>query len=393
MRMTAIKTLTNALQRNIARVLPGWGMGSAKHNHACDFGWPEQISFSQFYRAYCRNGLASAAVDKTVAKTWETMPVLWETEKPAESQLEADVAKHFQNRRIWQSLMNADRRSMVGAYAGAILILADGKALDQPVDRVPGNIEGLVRIIPAWQGQLKVAEYDNIQTSPTYGEPKFFSFEESEMMDGGGRRQVKVHPDRVIIWSEDGTVSGRSALEPGFNDLIDAEKVKGAGGEGFWKTSRGAPLITAPDGMSLEEVVKGMGAVDVPEAMDKINSQLEDFQSGFDKGLMLGGMNAEPLTITLPQPEGFFNIPVQSFAASMQMPVRILIGNQTGERASTEDSREWAQTNMSRRENICLPLIRELVARLVRWGILPERDWTVGWDDLTEATAGEKMDR
>lgn len=193
--------------------------------------------------------------------------------------------------------------------------------------------------------------------------------------------------------SNDGSMACQSALEPGFNDLLDAEKVKGAGGEGFWKTSRGAPIIEAPQGMSPENFMKMMGVKTGGEALDKINEQIDSFQSGFDKGLMLGGMTAKPMQISLPSPEHFFSAPVQCFAASLQIPIKILLGSQTGERASTEDSKEWAKTCNSRRVDRCVPLIADLIERLVLWGLLADKDWTVGWTDLTEDSASEKMAR
>lgn len=393
--MGAYKSIMNRAERTLSTIFPGVFQASAKHDHYRDFGWPDALGFNEFYRMYCRNGLAASAVDKTIAKTWETMPALWETEKPNNTPLEQQVRQHFGKLRIWQALANVDRRSMVGAYAGAILLLADGKKLSEPVDRVPGAVEGLAGIIPAWEGQLSVVEWDLKDDSPTYGNPVAYQFSESSVgaNDNGSRRLVRIHPDRVLIWSEDGTTNGRSTLEPGFNDLIDAEKVKGAGGEGFWKSARGAPVIEAPNGMSMQDVLKGFGAATPAEAIDKINDQIDDFQQGFDKGLMLGGMTAKPMSITLPQPKEFFNIAVQSFAASMQIPIRILLGNETGERASTEDAREWAQANMGRRENMVIPMLDELLRRLVQWGILPARQWVIGWASLLDVTPDQQLDR
>lgn len=387
--------VTNSIRDRAARFFPGVFGASMKHDHYKDFGWPDDLGFDQFHRMYSRNGLATAAVDKTIAKTWESLPGLWETEKPAESKLEEAIRKHLTSIRFWQAVSNVDRRGMIGAYSGAILLLGDGKKLEEPVDRVNGGILGLAGIIPAWEGQIKAVEWDNREDSPTYGAVTAYQFDEAAVGDPSNtaKRGVRIHPDRIVIWSEDGTINGRSTLEPGFNDLIDAEKVKGAGGEGFWKSSRGAPVIEAAAGMKPDDIVKMMAAQNTDDARDKLNERADDFQSGFDKMLMLGGLTATPLTITLPAPEHFFNIPVMSFAASMQIPVRILIGNQTGERASTEDAREWAQVCMGRRENIVLPCLYELIGRLVKWGILPAKDWTIGWASLLDATPDQQLDR
>ena len=136
-----------------------------------------------------------------------------------------------------------------------------------------------------------------------------------------------------------------------------------------------------------------MGAHSNSEALDKINEQVDDFQGGFDKALMLGGFKVSPMTITLPQPKEFFEVNAQSFAASMQIPYKVLVGNITGERASTEDAREWARTCMSRRVNLAIPQIEDFVRRLVAWGALPKGEWTVGWPSLLDATPDELLDR
>ena len=99
------------------------------------------------------------------------------------------------------------------------------------------------------------------------------------------------------------------------------------------------------------------------------------------------------MQVNLPSPEHFFAIALQSFAATFSAPLKILVGSQTGERASTEDSAEWAKVNMSRRTNRVIPRIRAFVARLERFSILPARDWHLEWVDLTESSMGEKIDR
>lgn len=384
-----------AIRERLARAFPSaFGM-STKHDYAKDYGWPEELCFQHFYRMYSRSGIAAAAVDKTVAKTWQTMPALWESEKPTESTGEAAIRKHFAKRKIWRALMDADRRSMVGCYAGAIILLRDGKQLSEPVDRVARGIENVVGIIPAWEGQLEVADWDNVETSETYGEPLWFQFNEQAVGDPTttSRNSVRIHRDRILIWSDDGTLNCRSALEPGFNDLTDAEKIKGAGGEGFWKSARGAPIVEAQQGTSISDVMTGMGFTTPQEAKDALDQKADDFQSGFDKFLMMGGFTVKPLNIVLPQPKEFWEPCVQSFAASLGIPFKELVGNITGERASTEDADSWARTCASRRANRVVPVLQEMIDRFVRWGILEAKDWTIGWDDLLDASPDDKLSR
>lgn len=389
-----MQSLMNSVRR-IETLFPGW-WGEAKHNHYADYGWPVSLSFQQLHAMYLRNGLAKSAVDKTILKTWQSSPEIWESEEPAESTIESDIRQRFSDLNLWRALADADRRSIVGGYAGVILRYADSRTFAEPVERVGGGLDGLVELVPVWAGQLAVSRWNADQTSIDYGKPAMFTFNEAAIRSqsdiSGQPRVFDVHPDRVLIWSADGTVYARSAIEAGYNDLIDAEKIKGAGGEGFWKNAKAAPVFEMDKEARLADMARSMGVAE-SEIADAMNDQVGDWQKGFDRLLMLQGMTAKTLSITLPSPEHFFATAVQSFAASMMIPQKILVGNQTGERASTEDQEDWARVNMARRESVCLPLIRDLLMRLERASILPERDWHIEWDDLTDSSPSEKMDR
>ncbi len=397
--MSVLRLVVNEGYRRLDRIFPGF-FAEAKHDHYRDFGYPTTLEFKQFYAMYCRNGLARAAVNKTVAKTWQDEPFLLEKERDGsqggeddETPLEKEIRTRFSALRLWQKLAESDRRGLVGRYGGAILRFADGKPFEQPVDRVPGGLDGLVEVIPAWEGQLQVSQWDTDQRSPSYGQPTMFRFNEADVSGESKQpRQFSLHPDRVVIWSQDGTVNCGSFLEPGYNDLMTIEKIIGAGGEGFWKNAKSAPVLEVDKDAKVAEMAKAMG-VPITELADKMNEQVADWQKGFDQLLMVQGMQAKTLGVTLPSPEHFFGVAVQSFSASISMPTKILVGMQTGERASTEDAEEWAQTNMSRRNDIVIPNTMTLVERLVRVGILPEKDWFLDWTDLTETSMAEKIDR
>lgn len=397
--MTALRLVVNEATRSLGRMFPAFFPGNVKHDHFKDFGYPENLTFNDLYRMFRRNGIASAGVNKTILKTWQQSPWLLEKERDGsegttkkETPLEADLRQRFEDLRLWQNLAEADRRSLVGRYAGLILRLADGATFDQPVGRVGGGLDGIVELIPSWEGQLEVAEWDQDQRSPTYGEPTMYQFTEAAVGDSKVKRLARIHPDRILVWSADGTLDGESYLGPGYNDLMTLEKISGAGGEGFWKNAKSAPVLEVDKDADILSMASTMGVQ--PEGIaDAMNEQVEAFQQGFDKLLMLKGIQAKTLSVNLPSPEHFFGVALQSFAASIMMPVKILVGNQTGERASSEDAEDWAQTVMSRRATVVIPNIMALVKRLERFGILPEKDWFLDWQDLTEASMGEKIDR
>jgi hypothetical protein len=378
--------------RNIAELFPGY-FGQLKHNYKKDFGWPEHVGFKNFFGMYQRNGLAKAAVHKTATKTWEDWPKLVNDSSDRNNDSEKAVMRHLRKLRAWQKMAEADRRAMVGGYSALILRFADGRKPEQPVGPLTG-IVSLVEIVPAWAEQIVVSEWDTDVMSETYGQPKMFQFNEMELSENrqinGKVRSFMVHPSRVVIWSSDGTVYGRSLLEAGYNDLIDMEKIKGAGGEGFWKNAKAAPVLEVDKDANLREMATAMG-VEEDGILEAMNKQVENYSKGFDNVLMVQGIQAKPMNVQLSVPESFFMVALMSYAASVEMPLKILVGSQSGERASTEDAREWAQTTNARRVNFVMPLIEAFIERLVEANVLVG-DWAVSWSDLTKATLAEKLE-
>lgn len=368
---------------------------NAKHHLNFDFGYPEteELEFFAFYDLWRRNGIAHALVTKTGYKTWQENPALVERDEDhEETGLEAEIRKHFGDIRFWQALHEADMRSMVGRYAGVIFQLGDGKRYNDPVETVPGGIGGLISVLPAWEGQLEPSDWDGDPNSPTYGQPKMFRFNESSVDPEQGKvRSFTVHPDRVYVWSKDRTTWGESKLEACYNAMIDIEKIRGAGAEGFWKNAKSQPVLTASEHVDFNQLAQMLGTdIDgLPDALDEVVTR---WTKGFDQSLILQQMEAKTLGVTLPQPKEFYDTAVQEIAASWPIPHKILVGMQTGERASLEDMREWAQTNAARRQTMVIPNIMDIVQRFEAWGILPERDWALHWSDLLSVSQTEKLD-
>lgn len=395
-----VRLANRAPARDLSALFPNHFETQTKHNHYRDFGFPSVLSFKLLHNMFRRNGIARAGINKTVDKTWETSPFLLEQErdgsqtiKPKETPLEKTIRLAFKRLRFWTKLADADSNSLVSGYSGLILRFADGRPLNEPVESVPKGIDGLVEVIPVWSDQLTPLEWDQNDTSPTYGQVLMYEFKEAAVKRKTGSnpgRTLKIHPSRVVIWSKDGTTDCDSLLEPGYNDLVTIEKIVGAGGEGFWKNAKSAPVFEIDPKVDVGQLQKDMG-LKGQELIDALNEQVEAYQKGFDEMLLVQGIQTKQLNVTLADPASPFSVAVQSFSASISMPMKILIGMQTGERASTEDAQEWSRTIMSRRSKYVEPCILAVVQRLVEVGCLDAKDWYVDWDDLTESSSEAKF--
>lgn len=390
--------VANMLMREFLSSIQPFSTDAKRPTAWADYGYPRHLEFSDYWSMYRRNGIAKAMVQKKADRSWQTYPVLLENEEPHDmTPWEKEVKQLFDRTQFWKMLKGTDVRNRVGKYSGLIYIFADGKRPDEPVDRVPGGVNGLIKVIPCYESQLEPSQWDTNPNSPTYGEPSMYQFNETAIGDHSGvnpGRVMTVHPSRVQIWAEgadDGTIYGVPCLEGGFNALLTLEKIIGAGGEGFWKNARSPMKLTIDKDAQLSQLATMLGT-DVSGIADKLDEVLADFNSGLDKGLSLQGIDAENLTIELPNPKEFFDIAMQEAAASEDYPLPVLLGHQTGERASSEDSKEFDGMIMARRETFVIPQINHAIRHLMDVGVIkPKEDWFLDWDDLTEQTAAEKL--
>lgn len=361
---------------------------STKHDHAKDFGWPENVTFAQLHRMYERNDLAKAAVKKTTEKTFQNLPEVYRGEDP-----DADIAAAFDRLGLWDKMADTDEYAQVGGYAGLILRIADGKRFNEPVEG-PHPLDDLVEVIPAWSEQLKVSEWNLDEADADgYGKPKWFTFNEAAVTREGANRSVTVHPDRVLIWSPNGDVHAPSTLLSGYNNLLDMEKISGAGGEGFWKTAAARLNIEIDKDTDFQAFKQAVEASDPSKTFQQIlDEKANKLNSGFDASYISQGMKVGTFSVSLPQPKEFFDIPLSAFAAGRSMPTKILVGMQTGERASTEDADEWARTIMSRRNRWTFPSIRTFLQRLERFGMVAP-GWIIEWESLLDDSPQERLDR
>ena len=176
-------------------------MADQKHDHNHDFGFPDRIDFPQLYAMWDRNSLAQAMVSRIAETIWRDDPAITAGDDTHdETAPEKAIRTVFEDRRLWAKLAEAYMRSLVGDYACAILRVADNREWSEPVGTVQGP-SGLWDIIPAWQGQIDVAEWDLSPTSPRYGLPLFYQFNESQVDDGksrGAARSLRI-PTRLAF--------------------------------------------------------------------------------------------------------------------------------------------------------------------------------------------------
>src|SRR5690606_22883036 len=127
---------------------------------------------------------------------------------------------------------------------------------------------------------------------------------------------------------------------------------------------------------------------------DKLNEGIDKLNRGGDAALITQGATVDMLVAAVPDPGPHYNVSISTIAAATRIPAKVIVGMQTGERASTEDLRDFNQRAQGRRRNTLTDDVERLVNHLERIGVVdtvPSGEFTVQWTDLTESTKTENM--
>jgi hypothetical protein len=375
----------SSLRGRIAGAISGgYDFADTMHNVFLDFGYPQTITFAQFWNMYRRFGIAKNVADLPVETGWMTPPIVEGSE-----QFNGDLERMIKDQHLWKRVKGLDNRQRVGRYAGLFMRVRDGKTPSQPIEGKFGGAGALVQMIPLYEGQLTVLETENDPTADDYGQPTMYQF------NGGsaGNRNEKIrdsfsiHPSRIIIAAEDsdnGSIQGVSSLEAAFNSLMDLRKIIGAGGEGFYRNAAQSVVFSLKDGASSK--------TNAPQ-LEAFNEQFDDFtRNRMRRSFMSPGLDPNVMSSDLGDPKNHFNNALNDVAAASKTPATILIGQQTGRLASSEDGRQHMSMVNSRRENFMTEMVTDVLDWLIKWGILPASEFTVEWDDLLTLSDKEKLE-
>lgn len=366
---------------------PSMGLDAKRNSAWCEYGFPEQVTYENLYALYRRGGIAHGAVEKLVGKCWQTNPEIIEGDDADESENETaweKKSKQVFTNRFWRSFSEADRRRLVGRYAGILLHIRDDKDWNLPVTKG----RGLQKVSVAWAGSLTVGEWDTGLNSKTYGQPKLWQY--TERLPNGSSRRVNIHPDRVFIlgdYSDDAI----GFLEPAYNSFVSLEKVEGGSGESFLKNAARQLALSFDKEIDFGSIASMYG-VKVDELQDKFNDAAREMNRGNDVLLSLQGASVTSLVSPVSDPSPTYNVNLQTAAAGVDIPTRILVGNQQAERSSTEDQKYFNTRCQSRRGDLSFE-IEDFCDKLIELSILdPVSQKTVIWDDLNAQSDSEKLD-
>ena len=354
--------------------------GARDYNQMC--GYPEDLQYANYLDTYERGDIASRIIDAPVSAVWATAPVLYTKEKANEDTKFNRAWKDLVDRlNLWQVFRKADKLARLGRYS-VVYLGYSGNDLSKPV-----KLGSTLEYIHAYsEDSATIESVDMDISSPRYGLPIYYSIN-STIDNAVGEvkqtqiTQTRVHYSRVLHICRGNLTSniyGTPALQKVYNRLIDLVKVVGGSAEMFWRGARPGYVASAEATSTF-----------LPEDIEDMQNQLEDFDNNLIRWLRLKGINVDSLEQQIYSPREHFDVLTSCIACAVGIPQRILIGAESGELASSMDEKNWQARILEERDDYAEPVfIRQFVVNAQAIGILPNEKYDIKWKDI--ATLSEK---
>jgi hypothetical protein len=350
------------------------------------FNWDKNPGVEEFYALALRNPYAYAVTFLPSETTWRDPPRINDAEEQEDgTSFENDVSGLVDENNLWHYCRRADKLAGIGKFGILILQLDDidgPDGLSDPVSNV-SELQGLRPFSRASVSDLNVGA----PGTDRWGEPtKYqldFSDENETIIQQEGPEEVWVHWQRVIhVPSDellDDELRGVERQRPVYNNLVDVEKALGAAGQLAYRAAAWGININIDKEFDLED------------DGEKLQEHLQRWQHGLENVLRthgaddvqsLGGEDIDPSLITDPN--------IEAISAQTGIPQGVLKGNETGERATTQDLKEWYGKISERRSGFVeQQLVRALIDRLRELDIIDDPsgdDYSVDWPPLAETS-------
>lgn len=379
-------------------------------------GYIKDPEYKHYRSRYARTDTAPAIVDKLPKKAWKKPTVVDTGKEDGQSEFEKVVDEFLSGEYTEEDPINvferAARMERLGRFSLIFLGLTDeGASPDEGSDTRPEDLlrnaveegdledkdpeEAISYIKPYDEGRVDRDEIDWVDDDPT--DPRFGKPRTYEVDMGENRPVVNIHWSRVIhvvgnIF--DDHFESPSVLKQSLNRIDDIEKILGGSAEGYWRSAYQGLVISPPEINDPELPVE---YADFSDDGEQLHKQINRYINNFSREIFTEA-NIDPIEANAQSPMEFIEAQYRDISAGHDIPQSILMGNETGERATEEDREMWHERVGEFRDEYCEPAeFRPTIDRLVNLGVFPEPEggpggYRVLWPPLDEKSEKEEWE-
>lgn len=344
-------------------------------------GYQDRLRPEHYIAKYERGpGIAKGLIDKPIHDSWAGDIEITESEDVEQEETPFEVeARRFLNG-DYTRLSPLARFRAADRWARALefsLILIgvnddnveEGRAgtLDNPVDEASvESLEDINYLAVYKQTQVNWEETELVEdpTDPRYRLPETYN------VDVSSDTSVDIHHSRIIHVVEEpdeNELRSPSIYKPIFNRLDDVQKLLGGSAEMFWRAAYPGLVLTPPtdaDGVPMKFDDDGTSVAD----------QIEEYRMNLNRLHRVTG-NLEKLDTDVARPDHQINVQMQDISAAIDIPMSIIRGNETGERATEQDRAMYHEyIGRRQREHCEQQILRKIFDRILDWGALPSTE-------------------
>jgi hypothetical protein len=366
------------------------------------FDWDPNPTATDYYAMVLRNPYAFAVTFLPSMTAWRDPPrVVDDAEEGGDqTKFEKQLETVVREQDLWHYASRTDMLAGIGTFGVLVLEFDDieqgqvgkgekGEGFGSQVDN-PQSLQGLkpfsresvedVRLGGPGSGRWgKPVEYQ-LDLGDENDEEFGIERKGPDTMWVHHSRVIHVHSDQLL----DDNLRGIPRQQPVYNNIVDIEKSLGSAGELAYRASAWGININIDKDFDVEE-----GSDQLREHLARWQSGLENVlrTHGADQVKSLGGEDIDPSLVTNPN--------IEAISAQTGIPQSVLKGNESGERATTQDLKEWYGKVQERREQFVTPtIVRAIIDRLIKFDILPTprggpSSYSVKWDPLHELSADD----
>ncbi len=355
-------------------------------------GYADKITFDDYMGRYLRQDIAKAIIDRPTKKTWSGKIGVSDPSDAEETALEKAWDALYDDFALSSIFTRVDKLTGLGKYGVLLLGLSDVKKQSDWQNPVIGTKKKLLYLKPLSEKTAKIHQLENDPSNKRFGLPKFYKITlNDEQLDTAVNTtptDILVHYTRVLhIVDEllESEVEGLPRLEVVFNRLFDIEKLAGGDAEMFWKGARPGYSGKTEKDYTL-----------TPDQKDALYENIEEYEHGLTRFLFAQGIDIKELAQQIADPSNHLDVQIQLISAVTNIPKRILTGSERGELSSSQDSDEWNNFIVDRREDYAEPrILRPFINLMMQYDVLPKATkgkYAIEWEDLFTSSDKEKAE-